>query len=73
MAFKHPIVLHYEQVLKSGKLPADLDISDKDSLTTTMNTNGDKMVIEVENEGDGVMTDAINEEKNDGLTNMEHV
>lgn len=62
-----------EQALKSGKLPADLDISDKDSLTTTMNTEGDKMVIELENEVNGGASDAINEEKNDGLANMEHV
>lgn len=62
-----------EQALKSGKLPADLDISDKDSLTTTMNPEGDKMVIELENEVNGGASDAINEEKNDGLANMEHV
>lgn len=62
-----------EQALKSGKLPADLDISDKDSLTTTMNPEGDKMVIELENEVNGGASDAINEEKNEGLANMEHV
>lgn len=37
-----------------------------------MNTNEDKMLIEVETEVNGGASDAITEEKN-GIANMEHV
>ena len=55
-----------EQALKSGQLPADLEIIDTDPVTVDTNTNVDKMITESEKEAkDG--TSDVNEQKMMGL------
>lgn len=61
-----------EQALKSGQLPADLDISDDDPATANKKIKVDKIITESEKEAnDG--TSNVNEEKNDGPADMEQV
>nr|XP_017245470.1 PREDICTED: uncharacterized protein LOC108217132 [Daucus carota subsp. sativus] len=59
-------VARLEQALKSGQLPADLEIIDTDPVTVDTNTNVDKMITESEKEAkDG--TSDVNEQKMMGL------
>ena len=52
--------------MKSGQLPADLEIIDTDPVTVNTNTNVDKMITESEKEAkDG--TSDVNEQKMMGL------
>lgn len=59
--------------MKSGQLPADLDISDNDSMTNNENTKEDKMVTDGENEANEGASNDNNEQKKNGLVEMEQV
>lgn len=63
-------VARLEQALKSGQLPADLDIIDNDPVTADKNTNLDKIMTESEKEANDVASN-VNEQKNDGPADME--
>lgn len=63
-------VARLEKALKSGQLPADLNISDNDAVTTKENVE-DKMVTDGENEINDGPKDADTEKNNDGPAEME--
>uniref|UniRef100_A0A5B7C1G9 Uncharacterized protein n=1 Tax=Davidia involucrata TaxID=16924 RepID=A0A5B7C1G9_DAVIN len=64
-------VARLEQALKSGQLPADLNIDDNDAITKNENVEEDKMVTDDQNEANDEPKDAEPEQKNNDATEME--
>ncbi|KAA8542031.1 hypothetical protein F0562_023183 [Nyssa sinensis] len=58
-------VARLEQALKSGQLPADLNIDDNDALTKNENVEEDKMVTDDQDEGNDEPKDESNDEPKD--------
>lgn len=58
--------------MKSGQLPADLDISDNDAMTKNENSKEDKMVTDDGNKTNDGTSNGNNEQK-DGPSDMEQV
>lgn len=56
------------QALRTGQLPADLNLGDNEAATTTESAKEDKMVTD-----DGNVTNDEPEQKNDGPEEMEQV
>ena len=59
--------------MKSGQLPADLNINDIDAVNKNVNAKEDKMVTDDEDEANDEPKDAEPEQKNDGPSEMEQV
>lgn len=61
------------QALRTGQLPADLNIGEHDAAATTANAKEDEMVTDEEKETNDGPKDAKPESKNDGPEDMEQV
>lgn len=61
----------FKQALKSGQLPADLDLGDSDS-TSNKDSKEDKTVMDIENEANNGANNVSNEQKENGVE-MEQV
>ena len=67
----HPMVLTFVQALKTGQLPADLNIGEIDDAGKSENAREDKMVTDSEEKTNDQPGKAKSENKNDGPEEME--
>lgn len=61
------------QALRTGQLPADLNLGDNEAATTTENAKEDKMVTDDGNVTNDEPKETEPEQKNDGPEEMEQV
>lgn len=64
-------VARLEQALRTGQLPADLNLGNNEDATTTENAKEDKMVTDDRNETNNEPNETESEQKNDGPEEME--